>query len=236
MPNFVSGRLSKSTRNNRRAGPKRTSNRRMDWSLYDDRGRRKYLVPLERRRFLRAALGARGKVATFCAVLTLSGGRVSEVLSLTPDRIDVANSTVNFKTLKQRGKVRTRAVPIPRELIYYLDLVHKIEEARRDPLRARERLWPWTRLTAWRYVVKVMKLARNPEFLANPKSLRHAFGVEATLEGVSLTMIQKWMGHADLRTTTIYTQVTGREERRLARRTWRGLSRVFREPVSSKRT
>ncbi len=67
-----------------------------------------------------------------------------------------------------------------------------------------------------------MLIAAAPHFVAMPKALRHAFGVEATLENIGLTMVQRWLGHKDIKTTTIYTTVIGPEERGLARRTWRG--------------
>jgi len=194
----------------------------MEYSLYDACGRRKYLVPLERSRFLQAAVQVKGQTASFCATLALTGARLSEVLALTPERIDEANSTINFDTLKQRkGRRATRSVPVPRELILFLDGVHQFSKAQQDPKRAGKRLWTWSRTTAWRRVKAVMKIASAPSFVAMPKALRHAFGVEATMENVALTMVQRWLGHKDIKTTTIYTTVVGPEERALAERTWR---------------
>jgi len=199
----------------------------MEWSLYDGRGRRKYLVARERRAFLRAALQVRGKTASFCAVLMLTGARISEVLALTPERIDNANCAINFETLKRRKKGVIRAVPVPRNLLMYLETVHHYRDAQRDPVNAGARLWPWSRTTAWRRVKQVMKLSANPDFLAKPKSLRHAFGAEAASKLVSLTLIKKWMGHASLRSTEVYTALVGAEERALARRTWETSERLL---------
>ena len=194
----------------------------MEYSLYDERGRRKYLVATERAAFLRAALQAGGKTATFCAVLTFSGARVSEVLALTPERIDEAQGTINFETLKQRKRGVTRAVPIPRNLFLYLDGVHHFRDASMDTACANIRLWTWSRTTAWRRVQKVMRMTANPDYLAKPKSLRHAFGAEAALKKIPLTLIKKWMGHSRLETTEIYTGLVGDQERQLARLTWIG--------------
>ena len=36
-----------------------------------------------------------------------------------------------------------------------------------------------------------------------PKGLRHGFGVNAIEKGIQLNMLQKWMGHADMKTTAI---------------------------------
>lgn len=192
----------------------------MEYSLHDGRGRRKYLVATERAAFLQAALQTKGKTATFCAVLVFSGARVSEVLALTPERLDEVAGTINFETLKRRKRGVVRAIPVPRNLFLYLDGVHKFREAQLHPDKARKRLWTWSRTTAWRRVQHVMRLACNPSYLANPRSLRHAFGAEAALRQIPLTLIKKWMGHARLETTEIYTSLIGEQERQLARLTW----------------
>jgi integrase/recombinase XerD len=49
-----------------------------------------------------------------------------------------------------------------------------------------------------------------------PKGLRHGFGVCAFQANVSTHLVQRWLGHASLRTTTIYADVIGRDERAFA--------------------
>lgn len=228
MGDFVSTRLGKSIRKlgKKLLGEAKKSS--MDYSLFDPLGRRKYLVSIERTRFMQACLDVKGPTGSFCAVLALTGARLSEVLALTPERIDEANQSINFGTLKQGALVRpTRAVPVPHELLLFLDGVHRFRKAQNDPARAGTRLWLWSRTTAWRRVKSVMKVASAPSFVAMPKALRHAFGVEATMENVALTMVQRWLGHKDIKTTTIYTTAVGPEERVLAERTWRHLQKEF---------
>src|SRR5262245_43226623 len=142
MGDFVAKRLGKSIQKLGRRLFRRAKKRAMEYSLFDTLGQRKYLVSIERTRFLQACLGAKGPTGSFCAVLALTGARLSEVLALTPDRIDEANLSINFGTLKQGKAVRpTRAVPVPHELLLFLDGVHHFREAQRDPVRAGERLW-----------------------------------------------------------------------------------------------
>ncbi|HEY1707216.1 MAG TPA: site-specific integrase [Rhizomicrobium sp.] len=195
----------------------------MDGFLYDGRGRRKYLLPIERRAFLKAALEVGGQTASFCAVLVLCGPRISEALALTPERIDDATGTITFETLKRRRKGTMRAVPAPVELLLFLDNVHHYREAQTNSSLASTRLWRWSRTTAWRRVKETMRLAKCPAFVSKPKSLRHAFGIAAVSRDVTLTMVKKWMGHARIQTTEIYTQLVGDEEQALAQRTWREL-------------
>lgn len=161
-----------------------------------------------------------GKAATFCAVLTLTGARISEVLALTPEQIDTANSTISFETLKRRKRGVFRVVPVSCELVFFLDALHRVSEAQDDPKMSSNRLWQSSRSTAWRRVKAVMKLAMIPAFVSQPKALRHALGVEASMQGVAITLIKDVLGHADVRTTLIYTTVVGPEARALMERTW----------------
>lgn len=53
-------------------------------SLYGSTGNRKYLNAAERQRFAKAARRTPTAVRLFCLTLCLSGGRISEILALTP--------------------------------------------------------------------------------------------------------------------------------------------------------
>lgn len=208
----------------------------MSWSLFDNRGRRKYLVASERRAFMKAATAKGGAAGTFCAVLAFCGPRISEALALTPERIDSAAGAITFETLKRRKRGIMRSVPVPTELLAFLEHVHGIEALARDPVKSQSRLWSWSRTTAWRQVKGVMRDAGIPAYLCQPKALRHGFGASAASNLVVLTLIKKWLGHAKLETTEHYTQLIGREERLLANRTWREVSSALkREPPAPPR-
>ena len=70
-------------------------------------------------------------------------------------------------------------------------------------------------------VKRIMIEARIPDAPPrSPKGLRHRFGINATVSGVPLHMVQKWMGHAQLSTTAIYADAVGREEQNIAARMW----------------
>lgn len=62
-------------------------------SLYGSTGSRKYLNAAERWRFIKAVRRVPLEVQLFCLVLSLSGGRISEILSLTPAAIDLESHT-----------------------------------------------------------------------------------------------------------------------------------------------
>jgi integrase len=65
----------------------------------------------------------------------------------------------------------------------------------------------------------VMKRAAISGSAAMPKGLRHTFGV-AAFQAVPPHIVQRWLGHASLRTTGIYGDVSGREEHLFAERIW----------------
>jgi integrase/recombinase XerD len=190
-------------------------------SLFGPHGTRKYLNAAERRRFVEAARRAPREIGLFCLTLRWSGARISEVLALTPCAIDIESGTANIETLKRRKRGIVKQVPLPPALLCRLDRAFGLRMAQRDSRRATSRIWRWSRTTAWRYVKAVMAAAGIMGTPAMPKGLRHGFGVHATHANVPPHLVQKWLGHASLRTTAIYCDVIGAEERACAARMWR---------------
>ena len=47
---------------------------------------------------------------------------------------------------------------------------------------------------------------------ASPKGLRHGFGILAAEATRNPRLVQKWLGHSSLETTTIYMDVVAKEE------------------------
>jgi len=192
----------------------------MTWSLFDGSGQRKYLVQSERVAFVRAATEHGGTAGTFCLTLAFTGARISEVLALTPERIDETGGVVIFETLKRRAKGIYRAVPVPPEFFELLEATHHFRCMPQDDPKWTERLWPWSRPTAWKHVKDVMSAAGISGSAATPKGLRHAFGVGAVQNRIALSLVQKWLGHARIDTTVHYTTPVGDEERALAKLMW----------------
>jgi integrase/recombinase XerD len=189
-------------------------------SLFGTSGSRKYLNTAERSRFVAAAHCAQAEVRLFCLVLRWSGGRISEVLALTPAAIDIETGVASIQTLKRRRRGVIRQVPLPDDVLYELNQTFELRLRQRDPELAETRLWRWSRTTAWRRVKEIMAAARIAGAPAMPKGLRHGFGVNAFQSNVPPHLVQRWLGHASLRTTAIYADVVGPEERAFAARMW----------------
>lgn len=185
-------------------------------SLYGTDGRRKYLTTFERQRFMRAAwLHPDPLVSSFCLVLAYTGCRISEALTLKGRDINVEEGFIAFRSLKKRGELVVREVPIPRYLVSLLAGVHA------PAIGNDVSLWTWSRSHAWQIVKSMMiegSVAGGPHQTA--KGLRHAFAIHAIRSGVPLNIVQRWLGHARLETTAIYANAIGTEERCLAERMW----------------
>jgi integrase/recombinase XerD len=153
--------------------------------------------------------------------LTYAGCRLSEMLALTVERVDLTAGVLVFESLKKRRSGIYRAVPVPPALLEALDMVHGIRELQAKRGKGRGiRLWPRSRMTAWRQVHAVMEAAGLTGPHASPKGLRHGFGVAAVSKGIPLNLVQKWLGHAQLSTTAIYADAVGAEEKDIASRMW----------------
>lgn len=189
--------------------------------LYDLHGQRKYLLLPEWQAFLAAADLVDPLTRSFCYVLAHTGARPSEVRALTPQCIDIANDTISFECLKRRQRGVFRPLPVPHSVIILLEEVHNITFRQADPLSRAGRLWPWCRTTAWSRVKEVCREARVPEHVGTARAFRHTFGVEGvTMQGVPLSTMKNWLGHARLESTVIYTTAVGPQERALSARMW----------------
>lgn len=192
-------------------------------NLYDLKGQRLYLTSNEREDFIEAAKNAPREIRTFCFALHYTGCRISEALALTPKLVDFSEKALVFKTLKKRGKVLHRAVPIPDEVLDTIDMVHGLTEVLKSKKRTilNKPLWPYSRMTGFRHIKFIMDeagIADGPH--KSPKGLRHGFGVHALNKGVPLNMLSKWLGHSSLETTAIYANALGEEQRNIASRMW----------------
>jgi integrase/recombinase XerD len=189
-------------------------------SLYGPTGGRKNLNADDRRRFIRAAHRAPAAVRLFCLVLGWSGGRISEVLALTPAAIDIDSGVVNIETLKRRKRGIVRQVPLPRDTLRELNRFFKLRLLQQDSDLAVERLWRWSRTTGWQRIKEVMVAAGIAGPPAMPRGLRHSFGVKAFQSNVPPHLVRRRMGHTSLRSTSIYADVIGPDERAFAARMW----------------
>jgi integrase len=188
-------------------------------SLYSPTGRRKYVNIAERAALLSQLASLRAEDRLLILMLAYTGARVSEVLSLTASAFQLDTGVVAIRTLKRRGEF-VRELLLPPSLITELERCFELRLRNRNEQLANERLWPIHRVTAWKMVRKAMARAGIHGVHATPRGLRHSLGVTTLAAGLPLTLVQRMLGHASIKTTAIYTQVAGPEERLFISRFW----------------
>lgn len=140
--------------------------------------------------------------------LYATGMRVSEVVDLTPEQI---NLDLGYVRCIGKGR-RERIVPIGRIAIEavrrYLTLLrpYLLKAERSDALFLSRTGRPLDRTNIWRLVRKYARAA-GIEGPLSPHTLRHCFATHLLAGGADLRVVQELLGHADLTTTQIYTHV-----------------------------
>lgn len=188
--------------------------------LYTRDRRRLYVNDTERKAFIAAAIKAPAIARIFCLTLVYTGCRLSEARYLKREDLQLHEHLLSFGTLKRRQAGQTREVPIPDKLMREFEHVHFSGLVKSTGFLFADENRPPPRVACYRWVKQVMATAGIAGPQACPKGLRHGYGVHATKRGVQLHMLQKWMGHASMKTTAIYATALGPEEQEVAKRMW----------------
>lgn len=151
-------------------------------------------------------LGLRDR--TMLEVLYASGLRVSELVRLRLDEIDVRQGVVRI--IGKGG--RERLVPIGDEAQAWV--ARFLRDGRPELLAGRQsdHVFPtnrgehMTRQTFW-HLIKRHAATAGIERPLSPHTLRHAFATHLLNHGADLRAVQMLLGHSDLSTTQIYTHV-----------------------------
>ena len=151
-------------------------------------------------------------------LLYATGLRVTELVSLDLDSISLDPRSPTARCLGKGAK--ERAIPIHeqalRALIAYLNdgrprLVKNKTERALFVNRRGERL---TRQGFW-LILKQYATQAGIEGSVTPHSLRHSFATHMLKGGAPLRNVQELLGHANISTTQVYTQITDEHVRRV---------------------
>ncbi len=147
-------------------------------------------------------------------ILYSTGIRVSELVSLNISQVDFIGGV-----LKVRGKGRKeRLVPVGKKALEvlgrYLDKRSQLFLKRKKDIDRDEKalfLNNWGGRLASRSIVQMVKKSVkkvSSELNISPHTLRHTFATHLLDAGADLRAVQELLGHVNLSTTQIYTQVT----------------------------
>ena len=187
--------------------------------IHDDSGQRLYLSESERAAFIEACYKLPNPQKSFCLLLVYTGCRISEARNLRCEDFLYHEQMVLFRTLKRRDEKHFRYLPLPAAVATTIETQRLAHDKSRKYIWS-ETAYPPPRIKCYRWVKRAMNDLGIKGPRASPKGLRHTFGAHAIDNGIQLHILQRWMGHANIETTSIYTNVLGDEERKLASKMW----------------
>ncbi len=147
-------------------------------------------------------------------LLYASGIRVSELVSL-----NVADFSPEVGYLRCRGKgMKERIVPIGSVAVNFVrEYLHNCRQKmlKRNEEKALFLNHHGRRLTRQGFWKILKKYARQSNINGEitPHTLRHSFATHLIENGADLRSVQEMLGHSDISTTQIYTQITRRKIR-----------------------
>ncbi|HIV82208.1 MAG TPA: tyrosine-type recombinase/integrase, partial [Candidatus Salinicoccus merdavium] len=153
---------------------------------------------------------------TLMEVLYASGIRVSELINI--KRADV-NTEMGFIQVSGKGS-KERIVPITDFVAKKLD--HYVAEIRpqllktedNDDLFITNRGRGFTRQGLWK-TIKKYELLSGIRKNITPHTFRHSFATHLIENGADLRAVQEMLGHSDISTTQIYTQISTKKIREM---------------------
>lgn len=144
-------------------------------------------------------------------LLYATGLRVSELVALNLDDADFSSRSV--RCVSRSGK--ERIIPLDAEAVRALEdyvpsartvLIRRIDERALFVNHRGDRL---TRQGFWLILKEHARMAGLPDDIT-PQALRHSFAIRLLDDNTDLRAIQELLGHANIATTQIYTQMAAR--------------------------
>jgi len=134
--------------------------------------------------------------------LLWTGARIDEALAIRNVDIHLDINVIDLITLKRR-RPTMRSIPLHRDL---KDAIMSYFIEFHTDMRSQEKIFPMSRQAVDLYL---KRMQRDLGLKIHAHKFRHTFGVKAIMNHVPLSVLQEWLGHASIFTTSIYTQITG---------------------------
>ncbi|BCU68401.1 recombinase XerD [Sulfolobales archaeon HS-7] len=129
-----------------------------------------------------------------------TGIRSSELLSITKKDVEIENKLIRLKRTKS-GEPR---------VVFFTTETQDILRAYMSELKG-DKLFD---LTYFGLYKKIKTIAKRAGLDVRPHILRHTFATQALRKNMPITILQKILGHKDIRTTQIYTHLVTEDIKR----------------------
>lgn len=145
-------------------------------------------------------------------MLYSTGCRVSELVGLTLDRLDLGNRYVLLLGKGNKERLVPLGHPCVRAMEHYLQesrrqLMVKYKAAPHDTVFVNSRGGPLTARSVRRILDRYVEMTAMQKHVS-PHTIRHTFATHLLDHGADLRSVQELLGHVSLSTTQIYTHVT----------------------------
>jgi len=136
-----------------------------------------------------------------------TGARITEALSVKVSDIDFYSKVVHMPSLKKKSP-QIKTIPLQGELLGELGAYIGQKGLKKD-----DRIFSFTRQHAHRIVRDACIKVGIEKERSHPHVLRHSFSVNAVLQRVPLPILQRWLGHSDIKNTMVYLQILSQDTR-----------------------
>lgn len=160
------------------------------------------------------------RLVALLEILYATGLRVSELVGLPLASIGPESRYLTVEGKGGRERMAPLSEPAQKAMKAYMDIRNRFLMADRSETQSKwlfpSRTSESGHLTRQRFAQLLKELSRNagldPERVS-PHVLRHAFATHLLKHGADLRSVQKMLGHADIATTQVYTQVVADQKK-----------------------
>lgn len=144
---------------------------------------------------------------TMLYLIYASGLRVSELVGLLVSEIDLKESFARVLGKGSKQRIAPFAEIAGKLLDQYIHEYRPKLQPQSDALFVNHRGTQLSRQAFWR-ILKALSAQAGLSASLSPHTLRHSFATHLLQSGMPLRSLQMLLGHSDLSTTQIYTQIT----------------------------
>lgn len=163
----------------------------------------KYLSEEDTRTLLQTPYHTKIRDRALLAIAAKCGLRASEILNLRKDDLEYIPSKNKYRLMVRGGKGgKDRPVPCDHDVAKLLETVMK--ESYREQ---GDKIFDMSYQALYKMFIGYGKKA-GIEKKVTPHVLRHTYSVHRIRAGMDIVTLQKILGHNNIRTTTIYLQLT----------------------------